>query len=686
MTIKRKILIILLLAVVAIAMITIFVACDNTPPLVDITGVTFEDVIVDYDGKEHEITVSGQLPSGVSIEYHSNKATEAGEYIATAIMSGDGYRALILDAKLTIKALDITGVTFEDLTVVYDGNQHEINVTDSLPRGVSVSYTSNKATSAGEYTATATLTGKNYNKLTLTAKLTITKADIIGVTFEDATFDYDGSEHRIKVEGSLPRGVHVSYTSNKATAVGEYAATATLTGEGYNTLTLTAKLTIKAINFTGITFEDLTVVYDGKEHEIKVKGALPVGVNVIYSANKATAIGEYTATATLAGEGYNTLTLTAKLTIKALSITGVTFEDLTVDFDGNEHVIRINGTLPQGVRVRYTSNTATAAGKYIATAILFGAGYETLTLTANLTINEVQYTLVDNAEQLLEATQRGGLVLLANDITLENGDFINITKDTVINGLGHTVTAVNYSNSNYRVIDLVGEDCKNVTICNLNIVAEKVVQWLRGINVRLTENLNLNLNNVSVDLADYYAFNITNGNSGLNVHADGVKFSAWGAVCNHGVNVTFDAINSEFVGTNTHTGPTNGFTTIMVSDYILYNDDAFELINLCANNTLTFTDCVIVADIALDANGDKLVTTQKIADIRSPYNNKVTFNNCTLTRAHDDDKLVYSAYDSAYIPDENRDDPVFVADTNKVIINGEDVTKNDDLVENYFDE
>lgn len=213
-----------------------------------------------------------------------------------------------------------------------------------------------------------------------------------------------------------------------------------------------------------------------------------------------------------------------------------------------------------------------------------------------------------------------------------------------------------------------------------------MVPWLRGINVRLTEDLNLNLNNVSIDLADYYAFNVTNGNSGLTVNADNVKFSAWGAVCNHGVNVTFNAINSEFVGINTHTGPTDGFTTIMVSDYILYYDDAFELINLCANNTLTFTDCKIVAKIALDSNDEKLVTTQRIADIRSPYNNRVTFNNCTLTRASDDDKLVYSAYDSAYIPDENRDDPVFVVGTNKVIVDGRDVTQSVYHVENYLDE
>ncbi len=64
-----------------------------------------------------------------------------------------------------------------------------------------------------------------------------------GITFEDASFDFDGEEHQILCEG-VPAGAKVEYTNNKATKVGEHSATAVITKEGYETLTLNAKLTI----------------------------------------------------------------------------------------------------------------------------------------------------------------------------------------------------------------------------------------------------------------------------------------------------------------------------------------------------------------------------------------------------------------------------------------------------------
>lgn len=45
-------------------------------------------------------------------------------------------------------------------------------------------------------------------------------------------------------------------------------------------------------------------------------------------------------------------------------ITGVTFEDVTVNYDGREHVIEISGTLPEGAKVTYTDNKGTEAGVY----------------------------------------------------------------------------------------------------------------------------------------------------------------------------------------------------------------------------------------------------------------------------------------------------------------------------------
>lgn len=65
-----------------------------------------------------------------------------------------------------------------------------------------------------------------------------------GVTFNDVTAHFNGSEHKLTVSGDIPEGTNITYTNNKGTNEGEYKATAVLT-KGEHTKTLTAILTIK---------------------------------------------------------------------------------------------------------------------------------------------------------------------------------------------------------------------------------------------------------------------------------------------------------------------------------------------------------------------------------------------------------------------------------------------------------
>ena len=109
------------------------------------------------------------------------------------------------------------------------------------------------------------------------------KKDITGVTISDATYTYDATEKKIEVSGTLPTGVSVSYVNNKATDAGSYNVTATISGEGYNTLTLTATLKIEKAQISGITAEaEQTVDGDGERHLPTYSGVLPSGVTVKY--------------------------------------------------------------------------------------------------------------------------------------------------------------------------------------------------------------------------------------------------------------------------------------------------------------------------------------------------------------------------------------------------------------------
>ena len=208
----------------------ILLGCGETPPpeAKEITGITFENVTLNYDGTQKSIEVDGELPTGVTVTYTNNKATNAGTYDATATLKGDGYKDLILSATLKINKINITGITFTNKTFDYDGTERTILVDGEIPQDVTATYTNNKGTNAGEYNATATLKGSNYNDLVLTATLKINKIsyDMTNAKWDYTTpFTYDGNEKIVSVTG-LPTGVTVKeYTNNKNTEEGDYTAT-----------------------------------------------------------------------------------------------------------------------------------------------------------------------------------------------------------------------------------------------------------------------------------------------------------------------------------------------------------------------------------------------------------------------------------------------------------------------------
>ena len=74
---------------------------------------------------------------------------------------------------------DMSNITFEDVEFVYDGTEKAILISGELPEDVTVSYSQNKLTNAGEIIVIATFSGdySNYNAIEpMTAKLTIKKA------------------------------------------------------------------------------------------------------------------------------------------------------------------------------------------------------------------------------------------------------------------------------------------------------------------------------------------------------------------------------------------------------------------------------------------------------------------------------------------------------------------------------
>ena len=228
--------------------------------------------------------------------------------------------------------------------------------------------------------------------------------DMSGVTFTGKTVGYNGSEQSIKISGTLPAGVNVTYQNNAGTNAGVYNAVAKFTytdsGEHEPIPDMYATLTIeKAVfNMSKITFNGKTVTYNGAEQKIALSGTLPAGVSVTYESNAGTNAGVYNAVAKFTYDTVNYEAIpdmNAVLTIEkaVIDMSGVSFASKTVTYDGTEYKLEIFGTLPAGVSVTYESNAGTNAGVYNAVAKFTydTVNYEAIPdMNAVLTIKEAE--------------------------------------------------------------------------------------------------------------------------------------------------------------------------------------------------------------------------------------------------------------------------------------------------------
>ena len=358
----------------------------------DILGIDFTDETFVYDGSEKLLAISGALPEGATVSYTNNGRTAVGDQVVTAeIDGGINYNSLILQAILTVLPAEIVGVTFEDATFVYDGTEKNLGITGTLPEGFTVSYANNGRTDAGSQEVTARFNGPGVVDFLMTATLTIEKATLTGISFDDRTYTYDGTEKAVILAGSLPTGVSVAYTGNTRTDAGTQTAVAAIDGgTNYENQELTAALTIEKAEISGITFSDATFIYDGTAHSIGISGTLPPGTRVDYDSNARTEVGSQVVTATIeGGTNYEDLTLTATLTVSLELDYDVTFDDGSFVYDGTEKTLAISGTLPPGASVNYSGNGRTDAGSQTVTASVSGAtGYRDLRLTATLTVTK----------------------------------------------------------------------------------------------------------------------------------------------------------------------------------------------------------------------------------------------------------------------------------------------------------
>lgn len=224
-----------------------------------------------------------------------------------------------------------TGLTLSGNTVTYDGQAHPLSVAGTLPEGAQVTYSANNdSVDAGEYGVTATVSCTGYENLTLNATLTINKATMTGLTFNNATYSYDGNPHTIELIGQAPQGSQVTYAcegnagiTNSATETGSYTITVTVTNKNYETYTATATLKITAsekerhiyshggkLYFANALDGDKLYSYTAADGVKKISGDVPynfteMGGDLYFRSYTLFASSVKTVTATADGEGTN---------------------------------------------------------------------------------------------------------------------------------------------------------------------------------------------------------------------------------------------------------------------------------------------------------------------------------------------------------------------------------------------
>ena len=343
-----------------------------------------------YNGREQSVMLD-HLPNGVFAEYTGNEATDAGNYVASAVLSvadPDNYNLPnVSDCSWEIDRADydMSSCTWDYRpgTFIYDGRRKSVSLT-GLPENVSVTYSGDSAEMAGDYTATANFTTSDDNfNAPSPAELewSIGKADYdMSSAFWDynESFTYDGTVKKVQLNG-IPSGVSVSYESNSAVDAGAYTATAyfDIDTNDYNVPEpMNCDWTIEKADPDIRTLRwdySQAFVYNGTEQSVSLAG-IPETLEANLSGNTAVSAGDYIAHAELIPndpDNYNAPSIRDcewKIVKADYDMSNARWEgDTESVYDGTLKSVAVVG-LPEGVTPVYSGNQATDAGRYTASA------------------------------------------------------------------------------------------------------------------------------------------------------------------------------------------------------------------------------------------------------------------------------------------------------------------------------
>ncbi|NLD19133.1 MAG: BspA family leucine-rich repeat surface protein [Clostridiales bacterium] len=345
-----------------------------------------------YDGTIKAIYLEG-LPQGVTAQYEDNRATDAGSYVARAILTTDmpddfetpTVESFSWEIRKAHYNMDSVRWSY-DSPFVYSGSEKFISL-EGLPDGVIATYSDNSKTYAGKYTAKAVLESRdpsNYEAPTVEqCEWTIKKAryDMSSVKWSHTEpLVYNGEDQTIYIL-NLPEGITAHYEGNIAKDVGLYNAGAEFSydEENYERPTIRGcqwKISKASYDMSIVSWDkDEDFVYNGTSKTVQLRN-LPEGITARYEGNNAVNAGRYTAKAILeVADPDNYKIPIVNSYLWEISKAEYDVQDAYWDYkepftyNGEEKSVEIKG-LPSGVAASYNSNKMINAGNYMATAVL----------------------------------------------------------------------------------------------------------------------------------------------------------------------------------------------------------------------------------------------------------------------------------------------------------------------------
>ncbi len=308
-------------------------------------GILSKDYVGTYDGKAHSITISNMIPDS-KVEYSlDNKTWSTKKITRTGVGTTTVYYRVTKENVDTITGknkITINKATYKptvkDYNAGYDSRSHSISLS-GVKSGSKITYrtsptgkwttTKPTRTKLGTTTVYYQITHPNYNTVTGSRKITISKRKVSTLTYSKISNKaYTGKQIKpsitVKYNGkTLKNGTDytISYGKNKAVGNGSIK----ITGKGNYTGSLTKSFKITKRNVSTLTYSKISnKSYTGKQIKpsitVKYSGkTLKKGTDytVSYGKNKSTGKG----TVKITGKGNYTGSITKTFYIVPKKVT-----------------------------------------------------------------------------------------------------------------------------------------------------------------------------------------------------------------------------------------------------------------------------------------------------------------------------------------------------------------------------